>query len=48
MQYQPFILGMILILVLLFMPRGIFGLSGIIRNKIKELTGKKVTPAENK
>ena len=48
MQYQPFILGMILILVLLFMPRGIFGLSGIIRNKIKELTSKKVTPAENK
>jgi membrane-bound ClpP family serine protease len=42
------VLGFILVLVLLFMPTGILGLSGIIRNKIKELTSKKVTPAENK
>ena len=47
-QYQPMVLGFILVLVLLFMPTGILGLSGKIRNKIKELTGKKVTPAENK
>jgi branched-chain amino acid transport system permease protein len=47
-QYQPMVLGFILVLVLLFMPTGIFGLSGIIRNKIKELTGKKVVPTENK
>jgi branched-chain amino acid transport system permease protein len=47
-QYQPMILGLILVLVLLFMPTGILGLYGRIKNNIKELTGKKVAPAEIK
>jgi branched-chain amino acid transport system permease protein len=47
-QYQPMVLGLILVMVLLFMPTGIFGLSGRIRNRIKELTGHKVVPPEIK
>ena len=47
-QYQPFILGLILILVLLFMKTGIFGLSGRIKNKIKELISNKNAPTESK
>ena len=47
-QYQPMILGLILVMVLLFMPTGMLGLSGRIKNKIKELTGRKVTPPEKK
>ena len=47
-QYQPMVLGLILVMVLLFMPTGILGLSGRIKNKIKELTGNKVTPPEIK
>jgi hypothetical protein len=42
------VLGLILVMVLLFMPTGIFGLSGRIRNRIKELTGHKVAPPEIK
>jgi branched-chain amino acid transport system permease protein len=36
-QFQPLILGSILILVLLFMPTGIFGLSEKARNKFKDV-----------
>ncbi|MGP8080555.1 MAG: branched-chain amino acid ABC transporter permease [Dehalococcoidales bacterium] len=45
-QYQPMILGLILVLVLLFMPTGILGLYGRIKTGIKELTGKKTVPVE--
>jgi branched-chain amino acid transport system permease protein len=41
LQYQPLVLGLILVLVLLFMPTGILGLSGKIRNTFKELSGNK-------
>jgi hypothetical protein len=37
-------LGFILVLVLLFMPTGILGLSGRVQNRIKELTGRKTAP----
>jgi len=47
-QTQPLILGLILIMVLIFMPSGIFGLSARIKNKIRELTVNKVAPTENK
>jgi hypothetical protein len=43
-QYQPMALGFILVLVLLFMPTGILGLSGRVQNRIKELTGRKTAP----
>ena len=43
-QYQPMALGLILVLVLLFMPTGILGLSGRLQNRIKELTGRKTAP----
>ena len=44
-QINRWFLVLSLCLGSLFMPTGIFGLSGIIRNKIKELTGnKKVVP----
>lgn len=45
---QPLILGIILILVILFMPSGFFGLFGKVRNKIKDMTGKKVAQTEIK
>ncbi len=41
-KYQPLALGFILVLVLLFMPTGILGLWGNIRNRIKEMTGRKI------
>ena len=47
-QYQPMVLGLILVLVLLFMPTGILGLSGRIQNKIKELMGRKAGQTEIK
>jgi len=45
---QPLILGGILVLVLLFMPSGLFGLPGRIKNKIKELTADNVVQSERK
>ncbi len=45
-QYQPMILGLILVLVLLFMPTGILGLYGRIKNKLTEIFGKKTPSAE--
>jgi ABC-type branched-subunit amino acid transport system permease subunit len=45
-QYQPMILGLILVLVLLFMPTGILGLYGRIKNKLTEMFGKKTPSAE--
>jgi branched-chain amino acid transport system permease protein len=47
-QFQPMVLGFILVLVLLFMPTGILGLWGKIINKIKELTGSKFTRQKTK
>jgi branched-chain amino acid transport system permease protein len=47
-QYQPMVLGLILVLVLLFMSTGILGLWGKITNKAKELSGHKNIPPKIK
>jgi branched-chain amino acid transport system permease protein len=47
-QFQPLILGMILILTLLFMPTGLFGLPGRIINKIREVSSNKNAKPEIK
>jgi branched-chain amino acid transport system permease protein len=45
---QPLILGFILVLVLLFMPTGLFGLPSRVANKIREVTSSNVTKSERK
>ena len=45
---QPLILGFILVLVLLFMPTGLFGLSTRVTNKIREVTSSNVAKSECK
>jgi branched-chain amino acid transport system permease protein len=47
-QVQPLILGLILVLVLLFMPTGLFGLPVRIRNKIRDMTGNKAAQTDEK
>ncbi len=47
-QLQPLILGLILFLVLLFMPSGLFGLPERIKAKIKDSTGKVSEPEHKK
>jgi branched-chain amino acid transport system permease protein len=48
LQYQPLVLGLILVLVLLFMPSGILGLSEKIRKKVKEMSGSKTAQTDEK
>jgi branched-chain amino acid transport system permease protein len=48
LQFQPLVLGLILVLVLLFMPTGILGLSERIRNRVKGMSGNKSTQTEGK
>ena len=47
MQFQPLILGVTLILVLQFMPNGLFGLSDIIKRKMRLGVSNKVAAGEN-
>lgn len=46
-QYQPMVLGVILVLVLLFMSTGILGVSDKIKIRIREITGRKPTTQGN-
>jgi len=47
-QWQPLILGIILVLVLLFMPSGLFGLQARVTKKISGEPANKAVQTERK